>query len=392
MGLKEKIQKLSKEFHLEIRDIRRHLHKHPELSFKEFETSKYISSVLDKWGVEHTTGIVETGIVVLLKGINPESKITALRADIDALPINQNSSAEYKSCNAGVMHACGHDVHTSSLLGAIKILDSLRSEWSGSIKCLFQPGEEKLPGGASLMIKEGVLENPKPERIFGQHVFPELPAGKIGIRSGLYMASADEVYLKVKGKGGHAAMPHNNIDPILIASHIIVGLQQIVSRACNPAIPSVLSFGKIIGEGATNVIPDEVNIQGTFRTLDEDWRFEAHDRIKEMASGIANSMGGECEVDLRVGYPFVINDIELSEKARGSAIEYLGESNVVELPIRMTGEDFSYYSQAMPGCFYRLGTSSQNGDNTHPLHNAKFDIDEEALEIGMGLMAWLAVS
>ena len=391
MGLKEKFQSLSEEYLDDVIRIRRHLHSNPELSFKEFKTSAFIANELDKIGVDYVKGIVETGIVVLLKGKNPESKIRMLRADIDALPIIEENDVEYKSCNEGVMHACGHDVHTASLLGAIRILHNTREEWEGTIKCIFQPGEERLPGGASLMIKEGVLENPKPTEAIGQHVFPELPTGSVGFKPGMYMASADEVYITVKGKGGHGAMPHLNVDPILIASHVITGLQQLVSRNVNPETPSVLSFGKIQGLGATNVIPNEVKIEGTFRTMNEEWRFDAHKRIKELSEGIASSMGGSCETEVRVGYPFLINDEELTHDSKAKAIEYLGEDKVVDLRIRMTGEDFAYFSQVMPGCFYRLGTASLDGSNSAPVHNSRFDIDETALKTGMGLMAWLAV-
>lgn len=386
-----KIKSLAEDYFDDVLRIRKHLHQYPELSFEEFETSKFICKELDKIGVEYQVGMVKTGIVVLLYGNNPNSSVRMLRADMDALPILEENTCEYASCNSGVMHACGHDVHTASLLGAIRILHQLRNEWEGTIKCIFQPGEEKLPGGASLMIKEGVLENPTPTAVFGQHVFPELTAGKVGFRPGLYMASADELYFTVKGKGGHAATPYLNVDPILIASHIVIGLQQIVSRFGNPAIPSVLSIGDIHGNGATNVIPNEVKMKGTFRTMDEKWRFEAHDKIKELAQGIAKSMGGVCEVEVKVGYPFVINDVDLTLEAKEKAISYLGKTNVVDLPIRMTGEDFSYYSQAMPGVFYRLGTASEDGSNEVAVHNPKFDINQEALKTGMGLMAWLAV-
>ncbi len=386
-----KIKKLSEEYYPDILRIREYLHQHPELSFEEYETSKFICQELDKIGVSYQTGIVKTGIVVLLKGKNPEANVRMLRADMDALPIQEDSTRKYKSCNAGVMHACGHDVHSASLLGAIRILHTLREYWEGTIKCIFQPGEEKLPGGASLMIQEGVLENPKPTAAYGQHVFPELAAGKVGFRGGLYMASADELYFTVKGKGGHAATPHLNIDPILIASHIVIGLQQIISRIGNPAVPSVLSIGFIEGKGATNVIPNEVTMKGTFRTMDEKWRFEAHKKIKELAENLAISMGGMCEVDIKVGYPFVINDEALTQQAKEKAISFLGKENVVDLPIRMTGEDFSYFSQAMPGVFYRLGTASKDGQHSIPVHHPRFDIDSSSLKIGMGLMAWLAI-
>ncbi|MEZ4930510.1 MAG: M20 family metallopeptidase, partial [Saprospiraceae bacterium] len=314
------------------------------------------------------------------------------RGDIDALPIEEANDVPYKSKNFGVMHACGHDVHTTSLLGAAYILYNTRDQWEGSVKCIFQPAEEKLPGGASIMIKQGVLKNPAPEAIFGQHVHPPLDAGKIGMKAGKYMASADEIYISVKGKGGHGALPHDCIDTVVMAANIIVALQQVVSRFANPTTPSVLTLGKInsIG-GATNVIPNEVKIEGTFRTMDEKWRFEAHDRMKAIAESIAKGMGGTVDFDLVVGYPYLVNHEELTRKAWDYAVEYLGKENVVELPIRMTAEDFAYYSQEMPACFYRLGTGNPAKGITSPIHTNTFDIDESALKVGAGLMAWMAL-
>lgn len=289
------------------------------------------------------------------------------------------------------MHACGHDVHTSCLLGAAEILHQTRNMWEGSVKLLFQPGEEVLPGGASLLIKEGALENPKPHSIFGQHVMPLIPAGKVGFRPGLYMASTDELFVTVKGKGGHGAMPHLNIDPVLIASHLVVSLQQLISRNANPIIPSVLSFGKVIANGATNIIPNEVKLEGTFRTLDEKWRNEAHVLMSKMARGIAESMGGSCEFEIHRGYPFLYNDVELTQRAKQNAVDYLGADNVIDLDIWMAAEDFSFYSQEMPACFYRLGTRNEERGIVSSVHTPTFDIDESALEIGCGLMAWQAL-
>ena len=387
-----KIKDLSDQYFEEIRDIRRHIHAHPELSFHEFETSKYISSKLDEWGIPYQNGFVKTGIVATISGSNPDKKISMLRADMDALPINEKNEVSYKSKNEGVMHACGHDVHSSCLLGAGKILNDLKNEWEGTVKLIFQPAEEKLPGGASLMIEEGALGDPAPNDITAQHVHPELEAGEVGFKSGKYMASADELYLTVKGKGGHGALPHLNIDPVLIASHIIVSLQQLVSRKAPSNMPTVLSFGKIIGEGATNVIPDEVKIEGTFRTMDENWRERAHKEISTMAEHIAKGMGGSCDVNILKGYPTLFNNNELTAKRRNDAVAYLGEDKVFDLDLRMTSEDFAYYTQIMPGCFYRLGTGNKEQGITAPVHNPKFNIDEEAIRTGMGLMAWLAVS
>lgn len=330
-------------------------------------------------------------MVAIIEGKNPSNKTIALRADMDALPIEEQNEVSYKSRNHGVMHACGHDVHTSCLLGAANILFQLKDEFNGTIKLLFQPGEERLPGGASLMIKEGALQNPNPTGIFGQHVMPLLPVGKVGFRSGLYMASTDELYVTVKGKGGHGAMPHLNIDPVLIAANIITSLQQIVSRNAQPIVPSVLSFGKVIANGATNIIPNEVYMEGTFRTLDEAWRAEAHAKMKKMAEGIAESMGGSCEFEIRKGYPFLKNDEALTGRAKQAAVQYMGAENVVDLDIWMAAEDFSYYSQEMPATFYRLGTRNEAKGITSSVHTPTFDIDETALEHGMGLMAWLAL-
>lgn len=386
------IKKLAKDFAQDTVADRRHIHAHPELSFKEYNTSAYLQRRLRDFGITDITTVAETGLVVLIKGKNPDKKVVALRADIDALPIKEQNDVPYKSTNEGVMHACGHDVHASSLLGTARILHALREEFEGTLKLLFQPGEELLPGGASLMIKEGALENPKPANIFGQHVMTFLPVGKVGFKPGMYMASADEIYVTVTGKGGHAAMPDNNIDPIVIASHIIVALQQIVSRVANPKIPSVLSFGKFIAEGATNVIPNEVKIEGTFRTLNEEWRLKAHEKMKKMAEGMAEAMGAVCDFDIRKGYPYLKNAETLTLNAKEAAIAYLGEDNVVDLDIWMAAEDFAFYTQHMDACFYRLGVRNESKGIVSGVHTATFNIDEDALEVGTGMMAWLALS
>ena len=383
-------QKAEEQFN-SIVEVRRHLHKHPELSFNEHKTSAYVAEQLDKAGIPYKNKIAGTGLVALIEGKNASKKIIALRADMDALPIQEANDVPYKSVNDGVMHACGHDVHTSSLIGAGKILSELKSQFEGTVKLIFQPAEEKLPGGASLMIKEGALENPKPSGIIGQHVMPLIETGKVGFRSGVYMASTDEIYVTVKGKGGHGAMPHLNIDPVLITSHIIVSLQQIVSRNANPTMPSVLSFGKVIANGATNVIPNEVYLEGTFRTLDEKWRNDAHDKMKAMAEQIAKAMGGECEFNIKRGYPALINEEKITARSRSYAVEYLGKENVVDLDIWMAAEDFAFYSQIADACFYRLGTRNEARGITSSVHTPTFDVDEDALKTGMGLMAYLAL-
>lgn len=391
MSLIDEVKNLSDAFFEEVRSYRRHLHQHPELSFEEYNTSKYIAERLEKEGVEHELDWCKTGIVATIKGVNPDKKTIALRADFDALPIQELNDVSYKSKNDGVMHACGHDVHTSSMLGAVLILNELRESFEGTIKVFFQPGEEKIPGGASVMIKEGLLDKHPVKSIFGQHVQPDIEVGKVGFRLGMYMASADEIYITVKGKGGHGALAHNNIDTVLVASHLIVALQQIVSRRSNATIPTVLSFGKFIANGATNVIPSEVYIEGTFRTFNEEWRAEAHVLIQELCHNLCKSMGAECDIEIRIGYPFLKNDVELTENAILWAKEYMGAENVIDLDMRPTAEDFAYFSQQKPSCFYRLGTANSAKGIKASLHNSRFDIDEEALKTGMGLMAWLAI-
>lgn len=392
MPLLEKIKEISTNLFDETQKNRRHLHANPELSFEEFETSAFVVSKLEEWGIPYRSGIAGTGIEAIIEGKNPNKKTIALRGDMDALPITEVSDKPYKSTNEGVMHACGHDVHTSSLLSSAYILNQVKGDFEGTIKFIFQPGEEKIPGGASLMIKEGILKNPTPKCIFGQHVMPLIPAGKVGFRKGMYMASADEIYVTVKGKGGHGALPDMNIDPVLIASHIIVALQQIVSRVADPKTPTVLSFGKVTAKGATNVIPDKVEIEGTFRTLDEPWRAKAHGKMKKLAEGLAESMGGSCNFEVRRGYPFLKNEPKLTTRAIEAAKKYMGEENVVDLDIWMAAEDFSYYSQEVDACFYRLGTRNEAQNIVSGVHTPTFDIDESALAFSPGLMAWLAIN
>ncbi|KYG80993.1 amidohydrolase [Roseivirga ehrenbergii] len=392
MSLLNDVKKLAAQYAEDTVNIRRHIHANPELSFKEFETAKYVAAELRKLGIEPKEGVAGTGLTALIEGRNPASKTVALRADMDALPITEQNDVAYKSKNIGVMHACGHDVHTSCLLGAARILVQLKDQFEGTIKLVFQPGEEKNPGGASLMIKDGALENPRPNNMFGQHVMPYIPTGKVGFREGQYMASADEIYLTVKGKGGHAALPDKVIDPILIASHIIVALQQVVSRNADPKKPTVLSFGQIEGGHAQNIIPDEVKIGGTFRALDEEWRFEAHKKIRNIAEGLAEAMGGSCDVFIDVGYPYLTNDPTTTQSARAAATAYLGAENIVDLDLWMGAEDFAYYSHVVPSCFYRLGTGNSEKGTTLGVHTPKFNIDEDAIELGIGLMAWIALN
>lgn len=391
MELLEKIKSLSEQYSAEIIESRRHLHEHPELSYQEYNTAEYVAAKLESFGISVKKGVATTGLIAEIAGKDAGKKSIALRADMDALPISEANDVPYKSTVPGVMHACGHDVHTASLLGTAKILNAVKDSFQGTVRLLFQPGEEKNPGGASYMIRDGALKNPQPSGIIGQHVFPLLPVGKIGFREGMYMASCDEIYLKVIGKGGHAAAPDLTIDPILIASHILIALQQIISRHASPKQPTVLSFGKISGNGATNIIPDEVNVAGTFRAMNEEWRAAALKKIKKMAESIAEGMGGKCEVEISKGYPYLENNPVLTRRIRDAAAQYVGEENVVDIDITLGAEDFSYYSQVIPASFYRLGTSNAAKGITSYVHTPTFNIDEDALKIGPGLMAWMAI-
>ncbi|MEL6673834.1 MAG: M20 family metallopeptidase [Bacteroidota bacterium] len=385
------IKNLAADIQAEVVEKRRHIHAHPELSFHEEKTAAYVADFLRDLGLSPQTDIAGHGLTALIQGEKPGSdKVVALRADMDALPIIETNEVPYRSQNEGVMHACGHDVHTASLLGTARILSQMKAHFSGTVKLLFQPAEERLPGGASLMIKDGALQNPQVDAIFGQHVQPYFDCGKIGVRSGMYMASADEIFFEVKGKGGHAAHPHTFIDPVMITSQILVALQQVVSRS-DPRTPSILSFGRVIAEGATNIIPEKVSVAGTFRTMNEQWRAEAHDKIKSIASSIARGLGGDIDIDLRKGYPVLFNDEQLTEKARGYIADYMGEENIIDMELWMAAEDFAYYTHEVPGCFYRLGTRNEAQGIVHGLHTPRFNIDESALNHSTGLMAWLTM-
>lgn len=389
--LAEKIKALAATHAGAFIGVRRHLHAHPELSYQEFATSQYVQERLQQEGIAFEV-MATTGIVATIQGKNPNSRVIALRADMDALPIQEENQVPYCSTKPGVMHACGHDVHTTILLGAARILQQLKDEWEGTVKLLFQPGEEKNPGGASYMIRDGALENPKPSGIIALHVHPGLDVGKLSFRTGRVMASADEIYITIRSKGGHAAAPHLTADTILIASQLVVSLQQVISRNNNPTSPSVLSICSFQGGFTTNVIPSEVKLMGTFRAMDEAWRFKAHELIKQQAIGLVTAMGAEADVHIDVGYPTVDNDPALTNKAWQLAEQYMGKTNVEETEMRMGAEDFGYYTQQIPGCFFRLGVRNEAKGIVHNVHTPKFDIDESAIAIGMGNMAWLAVS
>jgi amidohydrolase len=384
----EKIKALAKQYAAEFIEVRHYLHAHPELSYKEYETSKFVAGKLESYGIPYEIK-AETGVIGIIEGKNPATRIVALRADMDALPIQEENDVPYKSVNAGVMHACGHDVHTTCLLGAAKILSQTKDSWDGTVKLIFQPGEEKNPGGASILIKEGVLQNPAPQSIFGMHVNPQLEIGKLSFRGGKVMASADEIYITIKGKGGHAAAPHTTTDTILVASQIVVSLQQIISRNNNPLSPSVLSITSFQGGFTTNVIPTEVKLMGTFRAMDEEWRFRAHDLIRRQVTELAHAMGADAAIKIDVGYPVVFNNEKLSLRAREIGESYMGSNNVEETEMRMGAEDFGYYCQEIPGCFFRLGTRNTSKGITSGVHTPKFNIDESAIETGIGIMATL---
>jgi amidohydrolase len=392
-----KIKAMAGNYLEKIRQVRRHLHQYPELSFREVNTSAFISRQLTEAGIEVRQGLAGTGLLALIKGKNPGRKTILLRADMDALPIDEQNDVPYRSAVPGVMHACGHDVHSACVLGAALILNDLRGEWEGTVKVMFQPGEEVLPGGASLMIRDGVLENPAVDQAIALHVFPSMETGKVGFRSGMYMASTDELYLTVKGKGGHAAMPADYINPLIVASDILLTLHERFTDAASlrelggENIPTVVAFGNIEGKGATNVIPDKVEISGTFRTMNEAWRGKVHGELSRLAQSVAARYQAVAELRIEKGYPFLVNDGDLTDSCAATAREYLGEDQVEELPLRMTAEDFAFISQQVPSCFFRLGTGNKARGITSGVHTATFDIDERALELGMGLLAGLTL-
>lgn len=390
MSLIDNVKSLAKEIHGDVVGLRRHLHANPELSFQEYETSAFVKKQFDELGVSWIE-VANTGVLATISGNLPSTEVIALRADMDALPILEQNKVPYVSRNPNVMHACGHDFHTSSLLGTARVLHHLRDQFGGTVKFFFQPGEEVIPGGASHMIRDGVLDNPKVNAVIGQHAMPRIGVGKIGIRKGKHMASMDSLFVRIIGRGGHGAQPHVNIDPVVIASHIIIALQQIVSRMAHPGDPTVLSFGKVIANGAINVIPDEVYMEGTFRAMNETWRDEAHKRMTKMATDIAGSMGAKCEFRIQRGYPFLVNEEKLTEQVRAYAVDYLGEENVLDEDIWMAAEDFAYYSQVADSCFYLCGVGNEAKGIRSSLHTPTFDIDEDVLAISTGLMAYLAL-
>lgn len=392
MDIKATIQQKADAIYGEVTRIRRHLHMYPELSFGENETSSYIRSLLDEWGISYSYPFVSNGLLAEIAGDDPEGPVIALRTDMDALPIEEQTGLDFSSQNKGVMHACGHDIHMASLLGAIMILKEMKAQFRGRILFIFQPGEEKLPGGAKLMMEEGVFDKVRPDMIIAQHVLPEMETGTVGFKPGPYMASSDEIYITVRGQGGHGALPEKINDPVLMASHMLITLQQEINRKAPRGVPTVLSFGKVIADGAVNVIPDKVQLEGTFRTMDETWRKEAHQLIARVSKGIADSMGGTADLEVRHGYPALKNDPGITEKSKALAIDLLGKEHVEDMDIRMTAEDFGWFANAYPAMLYRLGVRSAKTEEILPLHTNRFRADESALKTGMSMLAWLAVN
>ncbi|HKK61695.1 MAG TPA: M20 family metallopeptidase [Bacteroidales bacterium] len=391
MELKQAIKETTESIIEQIIDTRRYFHKYPELSFQEYNTSEYIRQLLDEWEVHYKYPFAGTGILAEISGKLEGNKVIALRSDMDALPISENSGLDFSSENEGVMHACGHDIHMASLLGVISVLNELRNHFGGKILFIFQPGEEKLPGGAKLMLEEGLFQDNQPDLIIAQHVLPEMETGTVGFRAGAYMASSDEIFITVKGHGGHGALPEKIDDPVLMTAQILTTLQQEINRRSPKGTPTVLSFGKVIADGAVNVIPDEVRLEGTFRTMNEKWRKEAHQLIKRIGSGIAEGMGGNIELEIKHGYPALQNNVPATHRAKKYATALLGEDHVTDMDIRMTAEDFAWFSNAYPAFLYRLGVKSLTKRDVTPLHTSHFVADEKALLTGITTMSWIAV-
>ncbi len=389
--MRTEIKQLASSYYDEIIEIRRHIHQHPELSFHEHNTAAYVARKLDEWQIPNKKGIADTGVLAFIESGKPGKKRIGLRADMDALPVQEENDVPYKSKYPKVMHACGHDVHTANLLGVAKILNTLKEDLPADYLLVFQPGEELLPGGAAQILKDPLFQEKKPDIMLGLHVYPDLPLGKIGFKAGEYMASSDEIYIRINGQGGHAAMPHKINDTVLATSQLIVTLQQVVSRFIPTQVPSVLSFGKISARGATNVVPSKVDIAGTFRTMNEHWRNQAHEKIKEITHHTVAQFGCSADVDIAKGYPTLYNAPELVPPAMEATEQLLGVDAIEKLDIRMTAEDFAYFAQEMPSLFFRLGTNNRKNEYGSALHSPTFNIDEHALEISMQTMSYLAI-
>ena len=391
MEIKNTIKQKAQQHFEGVVAIRRHLHQYPELSKQEKETSEYICSILDTIeGVEYQSNVGGYGVYGFIKGKSTSNNTIALRADMDALPIKESTNLPFASSKEGVMHACGHDVHTAILLGAIKILSELRDEFDGQVMFIFQPSEEHYPGGAITMLNDGIFKNVTPKAIFALHTTPEIEAGKIGIKEGKYMASTDEIYIEVRGKGGHGATPDLNIDPIVAASHIVTALQTLVSRNANPTLPTTFSVGTFLAEGRTNIIPSKAYLECIIRTFDDEWRKQAHKLIHRISENTAKAFGATADVFIDHGYPYLYNNPTLTKQTRTLAQEYLGMENVLDIDMRMTAEDFAYFAKKVPACYFRLGTKKANCEITN-LHTSNFDVDEKSMQDAIGLMAYFAI-
>lgn len=389
----EQIEGFTEKIYEKVKSYREHLHIHPELSYKEYNTSKFVSDTLSKLGIENSF-IGDTGVVALISGNHHEKNAPciALRADLDALPIQEENDVPYKSKIDGVMHACGHDVHTSILLGAAEIIHQNRNELNQPIKLIFQPGEEKNPGGATYIIRDGGLENPKVKKMVALHVFPDLECGHFGFREGLYMASCDELHMEVQGLGGHGALPDRTVNPIFMGSEFILAAKSYIDENTPDGVPSVINFGYFEAKGATNVVPDKAFVKGTFRTMDEEWRDKAKKQLLEIAARISEDYKGQVKLTISHGYPFLKNDIQLTHSIRDLAERNFGKDKVHHLPMRMTSEDFSYYSQLVPVCFFRLGVRNKEKEIVYGLHHPKFDIDSHSIKNGVQMFVSIAFS
>ncbi len=382
------IKKHSEDLFVQIKDFRRYFHANPEISFQEKQTSAFIAKILRDNSIPAYDGIGGTGVIGIIEG-QREGKTIGIRAELDALPIAESTSLDFSSTKNGLMHACGHDIHMASLLGTALIVNKLKDKLNGKVLLVFEPGEELIPGGALQIINSNIFQQNKPDVMLAFHVLPELVSGKAGFHEGQYMASADEVYITVKGKGGHAALPKTTINPIIISSKLLLNLKDFIDNETPPQIPSILSFGKLQANGATNVIPNEVFIEGTFRTMDEDWRHKAHSRIEEISNKTCQDYGGNCEIEIRNGYPSVYNNPNLTRCTKNIAEQYLGSSNVIDLEQRMTADDFAYFSQKVPSVFFRMGTGFEDS-RSYQLHSSLFVANEETLKHSMGLLAWVS--
>ena len=392
MDLGELIKQETEAIFPEVVQHYRWLHQHPELSYQEKETAAYIAGFLRREGISFKKGIGGYGMLATVKGEKEDNgRCVAFVADMDALPVQEQNDIPYKSLHDDVMHACGHDAQAASLMGAVKMVHALRSRFAGTALFVFQPGEERSPGGADMMLKDGVFSDFTPDFIVKQHAYTDLPTGMVGFHAGTIMASADEVHIKVKGQGGHGALPHELNDTVLAASQIIVAMQQLVSRRANPFHPMVLSFGKFIADGATNVIPGEVTLAGSLRCMQEEERHTMLQLIPQIAAATATAYGCNCEVELPQGYPSVVSDEQITTRIRTMTAAFLGEAKVSEFPKRMTADDFGFFTQLYPCCYYRFGVAGEKG-RPGPLHSATFLIDEEALLASTGLPVYLALN